>query len=216
MNTKIEIITGRMGMGKSGLAFHHARLARVGVAIFDPNAQFSNGTVSNNPEDFEESLNAAGNVVIYRSAGKVDQDFADFYECIFRRRELAIVVDEASLLGSPQRIDENLDKLIRLGRTKGLDIFLTAHRPQDMNGIAFSLAVSYCFFHTTHPRDLERIENFTSPECAARVKELAQHHFVCWSVEEEDFYVNTNPEDWREHIDPVRRVQTQEEVSSNG
>jgi hypothetical protein len=216
MNTKIEIITGRKGQGKSGLAYHHARLARLGVAIFDPNAQFDLGTVSDNPADFEASLDGEGNVVVYRSVHNVEDDFAAFFECIFRRRELAVVVDEASLLGSPQRIDENLDKLIRLGRTKELDVFLTAHRPQDMNGIAFSLADVYCFFHTTHPRDLERIENFTSPECAARVKELALHHFVCWSVEAEDFYVNTNPADWKEEIEPARETQTHQEVTSNG
>ena len=82
MNTKIEIITGRKGQGKSGLAYHHARLARVGVAIFDPNAQFSIGTVSDNPAQFEESLDADGNVVVYRSVHNVEDDFAAFVECI--------------------------------------------------------------------------------------------------------------------------------------
>jgi hypothetical protein len=216
MNTKIEIITGRKGQGKSGLAYHHARLTRFGVAIFDPNAQFSIGRVSDNPAALEDSLDSTENVVVYRSTHNVEDDFAAFFECIWRRRELAVVVDEASLLGSPQRIDENLDKLVRLGRTKELDIFLTAHRPQDMNGIVFSLADSYCFFHTTHPRDLERIENFTSPECAARVRELGLHQFLCWSVEAEQFYVVTNPADWKEEIFPARETRISEEVLDNG
>lgn len=216
MNSKIEIITGRKGQGKSGLAYHHARLSRLGSAIFDPNAQFSIGIVSDDPAQFEDSLDGESNVVVYRSAGNVEEGFAAFFECVWRRRELAVVVDEASLLGSPQRIDENLDKLIRLGRTKELDVFLTAHRPQDMNGIAFSLADSYCFFHTTHPRDLERIENFTSPECSARVRELGKHHFLCWSVEAEQFYEVTNPADWKEEIDPARETRISQEVVHNG
>lgn len=210
---KIEIVTGRKGQGKSCLAFHHARLARAGVAIFDPNAQFSIGRVSSDPESFEADLNETGNVVVYQAFGDVWEDFADFFRVIFERRALAILVDEASLLGSPQRIHPDLDKLLRLGRTKELDVFLTAHRPQDMHGITFSLADSLCFFHTTHPRDLDKIESYTSPEVRARVQQLTTHRFICWSVEQEKFYVNTNPADWREDIAPVRAGKLNQEVS---
>lgn len=213
---KIEIITGRKGQGKSGLAYHHARLARAGVAIFDPNAQFDIGLISSDPDSFKTSLDEPGNLVVYRAAGDVWRDFTDFFNVIFARRELAIVVDEASLLGSPQRIHPELDRLLRLGRTKELDVFLTAHRPQDLNGIAFSLADSYCFFHTTHPRDQEKIESYTSPELAERVKGLGPHEFVCWSVEAENFYVNKNPADWRERITIERGHQKTKEVTVNG
>jgi hypothetical protein len=214
MNNKIEIITGRKGLGKSSLAYHHARLDKPGVAIFDPNAQFSIGRISSTPIQFHESLDEPGNLVVYRSIGNVWDDFADFFEIIFARRDLAVIVDEASLLGSPQKIHPDLDKLIRLGRTKELDIFLTAHRPQDLHGITFSLADSYCFFHTTHPRDLEKIESFTSAELAARVQQLAGRSFACWSVENEQFYVNTNPADWREEI--ARPEKSTEEVHAHG
>ena len=215
MSSKIEIITGRPGQGKSGLAFHHARLAKVGVAVFDPSAQFAIGEISRDGAGFEESLDSGERVVVYQSFGNVEKDFAQFFECVFRRRDLAVIVDEASLLGSPQWLDENLDKLIRLARHKDLDVFLTAHRPQDLNGICFSCAKIFCFFHTSHPRDLEKIEGYTSVECAARVKELTTHHFVCWSVEDDGFFVNTNPSDWREDIKPERKEITQE-VSSDG
>jgi hypothetical protein len=204
VSNKIEIITGRKGQGKSVLAYHHARLARSGVAIFDPNGQFEIGRVSSDPVSFEETLDEPGNVVVFRAAGNVWDDFDNFFTVIFARRDLAVLVDEASLLGSPQRINPSLDKLIRLGRTKGLDVFLTAHRPQDMHGICFSLADTYCFFHTTQPRDLEKIEAYTSSELANRVQQLGKHQFVCWSVEAESFYVNTNPADWRETISTDR------------
>ena len=216
MTNKIEIITGRKGQGKSGLAYHHARLARAGVAIFDTNAQFDIGNISWDPISFEASLDEPGNLVTYRCAGDVWDGFSDFFNVIFQRRELAVLVDEVSLLGSPQRIHPDLDKLLRLGRTKELDVFLTAHRPQDLHGIAFSLADSFCFFHTIHPRDLEKIESYTSPEFAARVQQLATHHFACWSVEAEQFYVNTNPADWREYITPERVEKSKEEVNANG
>jgi energy-coupling factor transporter ATP-binding protein EcfA2 len=216
MNNKIEIITGRKGQGKSVLAYHHARLARAGVAIFDPNAQFGIGRISSDPITFAGDLDQPGNLVVYRASGDVWNDFFDFFNVIFSRRDLAIVVDEASLLGSPQRIHPELDKLLRLGRTKGLDIFLTAHRPQDLHGITFSLADTFCFFHTTHPRDLEKIESYTSSELAARVQQLAKHQFVCWTVEAEDFYVNTNPADWRERIATERTEPKKEEVKVDG
>lgn len=216
MSSKIEIITGRPGQGKSCLAFHHARLSKFGVAIFDPSAQFDIGDVSRNPEDFEESLDGGENLVVYQSFGKVEEDFEEFHRSVFRRRELAVVIDEVHLLCGSNWIDENLEKLVRLARHKELDLFLTAHRPQDLNGVCYSCAQSYVFFHTSHPRDLEKIEAYTSPECAEKIKTLPQHHFVCWSVLDNEFYINTNPADWREQIKPDSRARIQEEVQSNG
>ena len=189
----IEIVTGRKGEGKSSLGYHHARLASRGVAVFDPNLQFSIGVPVHNQRALLEALAQNETPVVYQPLGDVGDGFAEFQEGIFTRRQIAVLVDVESLLGSPQRMEPALVGVIRLSRTKEIDVVLTAHRPQDLNGIVFSLADTYCFFHTTHPRDLERIESFTSEKARARVEILALHQFLCWSVQSESFYVNTDP-----------------------
>lgn len=218
INNKIEIITGRKGQGKSSLAYHRARLANKGVVIFDPNGQFAIGRTVHTAHDLAQALNEPASPVVFQPTGGVADGFAEFFDVIFTRRRISVVVDEASLLGSPQRIDENLDKLIRLGRTKQLDVFLTAHRPQDFHGIVFELADAYCFFHATHPNSLRRIEEFTSEKASARVQQLSRHQFLCWSVETESFYVNTQPEGWREEIspEPEPELDEEEEVYRDG
>jgi DNA helicase HerA-like ATPase len=211
---KIEIVTGRKGQGKTSLAYHRARLSRRGVAVFDPNAQFRIGSIVRDAACLSVAMDdPAVTLVVFQPHGEVWADFEQFQQTIFGKREIAVIVDEASLLGSPQRISPALDQLIRLGRTKDIDIFLTAHRPQDLNGIVFSLADTFCFFHTTHPRDLQRIEDFTSAELRERVQQLGPHEFACWSVEAEQFFVNTAPEGWREQIAPEtpREIHTEEQ-----
>jgi hypothetical protein len=207
----IEIVTGRKGEGKSSLSYHRARLARRGVAIFDPNIQFTIGAVVHDQGALLEALAGTETPVVFQPLGDVSEGFVDFQEGIFTKRQIVALVDEASLLGSPQRIDPALDRLIRLSRTKEIDVILDAHRPQDLNGIVFSLADFYCFFHTTHPRDLERIESFTSAKARARVEQLGQHEFLCWSVATESFYVNTDPKGWREEISPEPEGEFHEE-----
>jgi hypothetical protein len=203
---KVEILTGRKGQGKTSLAYRRAKLARRGVVVFDPNAQFGIGAIVRDPAlilpAMDESGTETGNLIVFQPQGDVWEGFDVFVQAVFEKREIAVLVDEAWLLGSPQRISPALDQLTRLGRTKDIDVFLTAHRPQDLNGIVFSLADSYCFFHTTHPNDLARIEHFTSAALRERVQQLGRHEFACWSVEEEKFYVNADPEGWREEILP--------------
>lgn len=220
IRNEIEIITGRLGQGKSSLAYHKARLARRGVVVFDPNFQFGNGAIVHSGPALLAALSNPEPVtpVIYQPAVDVWANFQEFADVVFTRRQIAVLVDESSLLQSPQKIHPALDSLLRLGRTRELDVFLTAHRPQDMNGIAFSLAHVYCFFHTTHPRDVERIRDFTNEAAAERVQGLPLHHFLSWSVELEEFYVNASPEGWREEIEPqsVEESEIQTEEHANG
>lgn len=220
IQNQIEIVTGRKGQGKSTLAYHRARLARRGVVIFDPNFQFGIGRLVHSGPELAEALEQDLSPVVYQPYVDVWKNFETFVAVVFTKQGISVLVDEASLLGSPQRIHPELDSLIRLGRTKELDIFLTAHRPQDLNGIVFSLADAYSFFHTTHPRDLERIEEFTNEAARLRVKELGPHQFLHWSVELESFYVNASPDGWREQIKPEApeedEIPTEEEAIEHG
>lgn len=207
----VSAIFGRRGKGKSTLAYHHAKRLNRGVLIYDCNAQFTIGRVVDDLSDLHEAFERDESPIVFRP-DNVERDFGPFAQIVWGCHDVSLIVDEASLLQSPQGIHLWLDKLIRLGRDREITVITTQHRPQDSHGIVMSLAMDMFFFRTTHPKDLSRIEDHTTEEVRQKVEKLEGFQYLHWSVEEETFYVNDDPASWRIQIRKPKLV-LQEEVA---
>lgn len=205
---------GRRGKGKSTLAFHQAKRLDVGgVLVFDPNAQFANGPVVETVEALAAVVNDDESPAILRP-DHVKEDFARFSDFIWlmfqegdpANRGVAVIVDEASLLQSPQGIHDWLSKLIRMGRGRGIALLQTMHRPQDANGITLSLASDLFFFHTTKALDLDRIERETNPGVRAAVERLRGFEYLHYSIEADAHIVHRDAASWFHELKPTKEV----------
>jgi hypothetical protein len=193
---------GRLGKGKSTLAYHWAVRLNRGVLVFDANAQFTKWPTVSGPVALDDAIARAESPIIYRPRGNVHEQFAIFAAAVWNLYRVTVIVDESSLLQDPHSINPSLEDLIRLGREREFSILTTQHRPQDAHGIVMSLATDYFFFRTTRRLDLDRIANETNEEVAERVKQLGPanrgsgQEYLHWNVEAETFYVNSDSDSW--------------------
>ncbi len=213
MNLMIAAFLGRRGRGKSSLAYYHARRLNLGVFIYDSNAQFGVGKIVSSIEDLYAAIEEdVEGPIVYRPAD-VEEEFTHVAQAVWGCKCVSFLIDESSLLQSPQSIHPALDRLIRLGRDCEISVFMTQHRPRDLNGIATSLATDLFFFHTTNPLDLERIERDTNGEVRRRVEQLSGFDYLHFNLDTEEFYVNTDSDSWKVSIKPKRASDSVEEVS---
>jgi hypothetical protein len=195
----IHLITGRRGKGKTTLAMHKARQKHKGVFVWDPGANFEVGSIVSHPVDFQEAIDRDVSPIVYQPED-IEQDFYVFAHGVFGTRNVSVVVDEASFLQSPHVLHQALDQLVRFGRRRKIDLFLTQHRMADCNGLLLELVTEFSFFSTKFPRSLERIAEYTTDEIAGRVAQLPDFHFLNYEVESGLWLVNSHPDSWHSSI----------------
>jgi len=199
----IDVITGRQGQGKTSLAYHLAKREHVGVFVFDPTEAFSIGTlVYSAAELIAAGENSAPSPIVFVATGNLEKEISEFCLAVMNFRGVSVIVDEAALVSSPAYIPEDLDRLVRRSRRLEHALYLTAHRPQDLHGLFFSLAHFYQFFHTTNFNDVKKIRERTNDALAERVETLPPHVYAQWSVATNDFFVNSDPRSWKVELDP--------------
>jgi DNA helicase HerA-like ATPase len=189
-------IYGRGGEGKTSLAYHRARLKRSRIAVFDPSKKFPHGVVVDPGEDLE-AIFEQYDTVVCRCDFDVEEIFDQFEDRVWEAGNLAFVVDESSLLQSPNYINRHLERMIRLGRHRDIVLFITQHSPRDSFRTMRSLPTSQVFFKLTDADDLKKVGEISSPEAAARVHELAPFCFLEWNPDASSYAVHTDPASWK-------------------
>jgi hypothetical protein len=206
--SKLVVITGRRGKGKTSLAYHLASQLGGGVAVYDPTQAFAIGAIAHNREEFDLALERELSPAVFQvtdSEGRkdaVEEDLREFVSAIKHIRDISVVIDETSYLQSPNWIAPALDDEIRVGRRRHHDLYLTQHRMADCNGILLDLVTEFKFFQTKNPRSLERIAEYCGDRVAGLVSTLADFEFLHYDVESGAVFVNCEPEFWRVRIAP--------------
>lgn len=189
-------IYGRGGEGKTSLAFSRARMKSARVAVFDPSKKFPHGLVVEPTEDLE-AVFAECDTVVCRCEFDVEERFDAFEENCYRCGNLALIVDESSLLQSPNYMNRHLERVIRMGRHQDVRVYITQHSPRDSFRTMRSLPTSQVFFKLTDALDLEKCAEFTSKEAAARVRDLESFCFLEWNPDASSYCVHTDPASWK-------------------
>jgi hypothetical protein len=206
--SKLSVITGRRGKGKTSLAYHCARELGKGVLVFDPTEAFEIGTIVHSRGEMDAALEEDVSPIVWQVVDSetrkdaIEADLREFVSALKHIRDIAVVVDETSYMQSPNWIAPALDDEIRVGRRRHHDVYLTQHRMADCNGILLDLVTEFKFFQTKNPRSLERIAEYCGEQVAGLVSMLGDHEFLHFDVEKDLYYVNCEPEFWREHLAP--------------
>lgn len=208
----IELVTGRMGTGKTTLAFHRALEIYPAkcVFVFDTACNFgqhegSGFAIVHDYPAMRQAIDAPPRRAIIFQPDNLEQGLTEFARVVGQCTRHAVLVDESSFVQTAQRIHPELEKLVRsaTGRSSRygeLSIILTQHRVSEINPLLQELVGRYYFFQTKRIRSLERIREIAGEEAAVRVAELGEREYLCWDVDRADWMINRDTRSWREQI----------------
>lgn len=170
------MIFGRKGSGKSFLVKNEILPVVTPYVVVDYLGEYQNenATVFNDAETFLNSVfdDSCGNAILRFT----DDDDLDevFYWC-FYIHNFTLIIEEISLYCNPYRINPHVERLVRFGRHKRINIIGVSQRPADVHKIVTSQADALICFHTQEVRDIEYIGKFTS-EDANKLRDLKYPH----------------------------------------
>lgn len=208
-------IYGRGGEGKTSLAYSRARLKCARVAVFDPSKKFPYGIVVQPGDDFDLAFQETDTIVC-RCDFDVEEIFDAFENQVFACGNLGLVVDESSLLQSPNYMNRHLERVIRMGRHQDIRVWITQHSPRDSFRTMRSLPTSQVFFKLTDSADLEKCAEYTSKEAAARVHDLGPFCFLEWTPDASSYAVHTDPASWKISEERPRDESEEREIPAYG
>lgn len=175
----LAVILGRRRQGKSTLALSLARSRKKTIIVFDPNDQFNALPVITDVQAFMETSTAesVARIVPGDPLADWEQLAAELDGGFWRWGEYVLILDEASMLMSPYKLNAALERYARTS-PKDVDLILTTHRMVDIHNLFRSLATDWYIFHQHLDRDLELIADNMGADVAARTMQLANYHLV--------------------------------------
>jgi hypothetical protein len=184
-------VAGRKGSGKSSLTreilSHTARLF-----LFD-----TMGEHHWVPEQFDDLAEAqvflweraqhagdfcASFISESAQAKALESDFSEVCITIYEVGNITFAVEEIPMLSQPQWVPEPFDRIVRLGRHRGINLLYTAQRIAECPRRLTAATDIFVLFRHTEPRDLDAIAERCGPEVASAVTELGEHEFIVFDV----------------------------------
>lgn len=178
----LAVVIGRRRQGKSTLALALAKAKSQTTIIFDPNDQYRAIPavgVDELPAWLAES--DADSIVRIVPAPPIEETWAQLADTLdggkWEWADYTLVLDEVSMLMTPQSLD---DRLERFARTCPADVhmILTTHRPRDVHALFRALATDWFVFQTTIDIDLKTLRDNFGEELAQAVPKLAKYHVI--------------------------------------
>lgn len=158
--------------------------------IIDPRKQIHTSEPFPVNEDIYELLNERDEVIlrpgIEGTEGILDpvaHDVLDWSES-HPEEKICLFIDEASMSGvdqKPQDAYPHFNYLLRSAGEDNLNVVITCHRIIETHPAIRSIAHYFCIFRTTHPRDLDAIEEKAGPEVAEESARLAPRTAIIWN-----------------------------------
>lgn len=185
----IRLMLGRRMQGKTTLAYFVGRQSPRRM-IFDPRGMIRSdastvvGTQAELATAGEELLDGRITELVVTPASHVEDRFAQFcriaaaYLRAHPYESFAILIDEVRFIDVR---NEDLDWIMRTSDVDRAQIIFTGHRPKDIPPDIRAIADTWCLFQFTLRRDLDVIEEQTSPAVARSVQGLKPRCFVEWN-----------------------------------
>jgi hypothetical protein len=185
----IYLALGRREQGKTTLAYYIvSRLSR--RLVFDPRGMIRtdrSDVFTSGGRLFREGMDAFHNheltEVVMTPGNDVATNFAVFCReaANYVRKNpdshIGILIDEIRFVDLK---NEDLDWILRCAPVDHVHIVFTGHRPKDVPTDIRAIADRWLLFSFTLPRDVEIIEDQTSPAVAREVQRLQSRQFVTW------------------------------------
>jgi hypothetical protein len=205
----IDFVLGRRGHGKTTLGYFVAsRAAR--TLIWDPRGgirhrdERPHSAVAVNEQELRRGVNylLTGDLteVIFTPPDPPARMFAAFAREGLRLMrnaprglKVSVLIDE---IRSIDTSDVYLDSMLRYTDINQFRVIFTGHRPKDVPTDIRAIGNRWLLFRFTLPRDLDVLDEHTTPEVAKRVRTLAPREFVCWDDAKDGYELFKDPSTW--------------------
>jgi hypothetical protein len=160
-------------------------MTRENRVIFDPRRQFATtDDIIPDSINLYPMLEARSEIIVqpHELENTFEQtcaaifDFSEEYD----EENIAFLVDECRFLNLPNVNYPNLEKLLRFGNPKKLDVIFTCHRPTDLSVDVRAIVDYFCIFQTSQEHDLETISARCGVDCADACKNLSAYQYVLY------------------------------------
>lgn len=112
----------------------------------------------------------------------LEAQFCDLADLIYDEGHMAFGIEEVPMLCTASYQPPALDRIIRLGRHRRLDVVWTAQRMAEVSRRITSATDIFVLFAHTEPRDLDAIAERCGREVAERVAHLPLHGKLVWDA----------------------------------
>lgn len=198
----IYLVIGRREQGKTTLVAHMADKMPQ-RAIFDPRGILQRGAVARTVDELREAMAAlkAGEIseFSYTPRGDSRAGFIVFSNEIaewvdqYPMRPLAVVVDEIAFADVSC---ESFQWVARCCKRDYLHIFVTCHRPSDVDTSLRAISDHWLIFPCRQEHDLDVIRKRCNAEVVEHVQGLTDRHFVHWNDSAGTYTIVKRPEAW--------------------
>lgn len=197
----ITLVIGRRRQGKSTLAFWLAKREGGGIVIYDPAGQYRRFLVVHDAEELDFAVRDKQQVIVYQpTSADIQGEFAVVADAMWDWVGFTFLIDEAWQVQTAYKPDEMLNVWLRKMDMEQTSLIMTVHRPRDVSTLARSVATDWYIFRSTHPRDLDVIEEQCGPSVREAVSQLPLHHYVHYQTDTESFEVISEPATWYESL----------------
>ncbi len=200
----IRLFLGRRGNGKTTLGYFVSLKSPVRM-IFDPRGLIRSeaSVVATTSDEIRDGALALidGEIteLVVTPSAAVDVRFKEFCKAAARfikahpHKAIAVMIDEVRFVDVR---DENLDWIMRTSNIDRVQIIFTGHRPKDIPTDIRAIADTWSLFQFTLGRDIDVIEEQTSPAVARDVQRLAPRCFIEWDDAHGSAKSYSNPAQW--------------------
>ena len=186
MQNEIIAIVGRKGSGKS-TALRRLMEPLPRIVLWDPLGEHK---WCPNPIQSTERLRkffrwARGQEKLgarFVAHSNLAEAFDGFANVVYQTGWLVVGVEEVPMISAPNWLPDGFDRLVRLGRHRGIDLVWTAQRMSEVARRLTSATDRFLLFRHTEPRDIEAIAQRCGIEVADRVSCLGQHEMLEWDI----------------------------------
>jgi hypothetical protein len=183
---KIIGVVGRKGSGKSTI-FRRIVERSPRLFIFDstgehswiPNAFHSLDRVSQFLGWASMQDRFAGSFI---PEDDVEGSFDRIAFWIYQEGGMTLGVEEIPFLCEPNHVPDALDRIVRLGRHREVNMVYTGQRMAEIARRITAATDVFLLFQHTEPRDIEAIADRCGAEVAQQVMELPMHGYLLWDA----------------------------------
>lgn len=118
----------------------------------------------------------------YVSEGDMESDFPEICNAVYDTGGLAFAIEEISFLCTPSSVPQELDRLVRLGRHRRVDLVWTAQRAAEVARRVTAATDLLLLLSQTEPRDLDAIADRCGHDVAERIAGLPLHGMLAWDA----------------------------------
>ena len=186
IQNKITGIVGRKGSGKS-VALRHELERCPRLFLFDtmaehtwiPNKFYALDEVEEFLDWARKQETFAGRFIAEEN---LEEEFSGLADLVYDFGYMTFAIEEIPMMCTASFQPPALDRIIRLGRHRFLDVVYTGQRAAEISRRITAATDSFIWFGHTEPRDLEAIADRCGREIAERVARLPLHGKLTWDA----------------------------------